>query len=455
MNEGTDKGILINHEQLWWDLIDVDNYIDEEKLNEVREKVVECRGASDEELKDIEDKIHAALIGKPQSDPPWKELLDDIINKFPGTPQNSKAFLFVVKYIRAVLLSVPEKPNISDRMDELVTCLVTNLHLAGSDRILRLFYLLECAFCAAGEASLGFVSMARSFYFDLVKEENEIGWLWGVKSLLHYNEGLALAHLGHRKEAGISYAIAIKCFKRDFGFTEKIKRSLTDENNVKRILSYILIPSYLSRADLLLKMQFSVNSILTIQNLERDLDDPIEFLEGEMNFKDFEYHNKKAKLLQTLAFLDMGEIEKGKASLEGCLDDAKHTWLKEKRLPSEKELRNCLEEDQKNENSFILKCYMQLQIEKLTKDIQISLERSMGLLKTDEIHNFTITLSNICNILNAFIFIYSEDRFTRHNLKELIIDLLEIVRQLFGRVNQLLNKKRAKRVDIKELNKSS
>ncbi len=450
MNEETAKDRPINYEKLWWDLIDVDNCIDEEKLKEVSEKVAECWGGSVEELKNIEDKIHTPLNGKPKSDPPWKEPFDNIINKFSGTPQNAKTFLFVVKYTRAVLLSIPEKPYMSDLMDKLVTCLVTNLNLAGSDRILRLFYLLECAFCAAGEASLGFVSMAKSLYFDLKNEENGIGWLWGVESLLHYNEGLALTHLGHRKEAGISYAIAIKYFKRDFRLAKKNGGSLTDEKDVKRILSYILIPSYLSRADLLLKMQFSVNSILTIQNLERDLNDPEGFLQGKFKFNDFEYHNKKAKLLQILASFDMGEIKKGKENLEECLDDAKRAWINKNRFPCKKQIKDCLKEDKKNENSFILKCYIQFKIEKLKEDIE-----SKGRLpKKDEIRNFFKTLSKISDILCTFIFVYNEDRFTRHNLKELIIDLLEIAKQLFEKANQLLKKNEATEVDIEEISKA-
>ena len=422
MNEGTDKGILINHEQLWWDLIDVDNCIDEEKLNEVREKVVECRGASDEELKDIEDKIHAALIGKLQSDLPWKELLDDIINKFPGTPQNSKAFLFVVKYIRAVLLSVPEKPNISDRMDDLVTCLVTNLHLAGSDPILRLFYLLECAFCAAGDVSRGFVSMARSTYFELdnVPELNGvIRKLWPVKSLLHYNEGLALTHMGHRKDAGKSYALAIKSFWEDLEEMEKSEGQLKDGEKYN-IFNYIIIPTFLARADLLSKMQFSVNSIQTIRRLKSDL---AEKSDKKIKLDDMKYRNTRSKLLEALAWFDVGEIKLGKSKLSDCLEDGQE-WLNNDTVPSKDEIKKYLQGDGKNRRSLTLSCYLQYKIENLKNFIIESLPKSESKDKAGEC---LCKLESICDVLSVFLEVYQEDRFTRQNLKELYIDLLEIV----------------------------
>lgn len=176
--------------------------------------------------------------------------------KSSDNPQNKFwAFLFIAKKVRAILQS-QDTDKATEKLDWLVDFLVCNIGNYVDEPNKYLFLMLELSAITIGEQSLGFSEKAKEVLnlLNSIKgfpEEKEHAY----KALIHYNQGLARAHMHQLHEALEEYNKAIEEFK--------------NRKTVDNIwYNYIYFPALLQKADVLSKMQFSFNALNTLEEIK-------------------------------------------------------------------------------------------------------------------------------------------------------------------------------------------
>ncbi|GBE51621.1 beta-lactamase superfamily domain protein [bacterium BMS3Bbin14] len=239
--------------------------------------------------------------------------------------------LFWAKRIRAELLC-HNKDTWNKRYEDLLTFLDRRIPVSKSenqtDFILTKFnYLMEQSAVATSEASYGYAERARDTLYKLYKEydDPERG---PYDRWILWNKGMAYQHMvGRNQEAVLDFNWVIRKFwlQKPEKNKEKIEKILREgcghKRNVDIVLEYLIniVPAYLQRAAINLKLQLGYHAL---QTLSKGLDDLLLKIKGDSPEKlicDATDHLQRRIDLQRIEALLQLDLEN---------DDRAKDWLK-------------------------------------------------------------------------------------------------------------------------------
>ena len=395
----------------------------------------------------------------------WEIFLNELGNDVaPQVKLRKKGIglLLLAKYTRALQLADPLQEGLSRKQDTLTSFISANLsylyttspNLTKESTYLQTLLLLECAACASGEATIGFLKLAESAIGrtgnsnveDGERDEDgeeEFGKLIPYfKALVEYNKAVAFGHTGRKEEALDSSLEVIKLLRREcLGKNEKTRdpcaqskqlvntKQSIDPMTEEELRLYLEIPALHLKADLLSKMQCCFNAIETLQELLKKVK-----LDGKNSYK-----NVRARLLEIPCWLDMGDFHKAEQVVRDHLKNRVGKLLP-KELMGELErcanlCRNKPKRWQRNKLQEWLKKFPSLRTDAIKLVLQwdhetwkynILKKTSKSNVKEGQIKDIEVCISN----LKTFIEIYKEDRFQRQNLKELAVAWLESLAEI-------------------------
>lgn len=221
------------------------------------------------------------------------DLKNETIIKSRKSEEEFWAVFFLAKKLRAKLLS-EKKDKQSKKLDWVVDLLLKKgASLTFEDKPFRyLLLMLELAACTIGEQSLGFSQKAKEILLS-VKDEFPKEWKFhAYNALIHYNQGVAKAHMGQHHDALKEYDDTLKEYK------EAKKGKL----NTDIWLKYVRYPALLQKAEVLIKMQFSYNALKTLDEIKVDGKN-----QGPSSF-----HKARKELLKATCYIDLEDWEEFK-----------------------------------------------------------------------------------------------------------------------------------------------
>ena len=380
----------------------------------------------------------------------WENFINELDSEI--TPQEilrkkGTGLLLLAKYTRALQLSDPLQKNLSKNQDTLTRFVSANLtHLYSPNQALteesaylQTLLLLECAACASGEATIGFLNLAESAIRGGPEEEfkERIPYF---DALIEYNKAIAYSHTD-RKEKALDSSIEVTnllggCLEEKEEMRKQCAQSEHSGDNSrqniesmtkKELRLYLEIPANHLKAELLNKMQCCFNAIETLRELLK-------------NDENRSYKDARARLLEIPCWLDMGDFHRAEQVVSSLLKNQTEDFLPPKLM---EELARCANLSQNKPKKWIhddlknwLKFFPSLRTDAIKLILQWDHERwkekTRIIIKTNEVINEDLIseAEDYIKNLKTFIKIFRGDRFQRQNLKELAVDWLESMAEI-------------------------
>ncbi|MBW1795163.1 MAG: MBL fold metallo-hydrolase [Deltaproteobacteria bacterium] len=269
MDTPYDQAIEISNDYESWEKasIELDIAIDEQD-EKTCDNIVQC---SETDLQNVLD-LETQDEGRKRF---WELLVDengnvklDInVRDQECSPDKFWTVFFLAKKLRAKLQCANTDTQ-SKKLDWVVDLLIKTaaFKISEDNTFQYLLLMLESAACTIGEQSLGFSEKAKAI-LPLVKNvegKDFPEWKsYAYKALIHYNQGLAKAHMGHYHDALKEYDSGIEKYndaKNSPGYPKSVDPHAWPK--------YVYYPTLLQRAVALIKMQFSYNALTTLEMIE-------------------------------------------------------------------------------------------------------------------------------------------------------------------------------------------